>query len=53
MSLKNEILALLEQNRGVPLSGSVLADKYKVSRNAVWKAVNALKEYEEINLKFG
>lgn len=41
--LKDSILTELEQNRTAPLSGQELADRYQVSRNAVWKAINALK----------
>lgn len=43
MALKNEILTLLEQNRGIDLSGQTLADRFGVSRSAVWKAITALK----------
>ena len=42
--LKSEILHELEKNRDCPISGQALAEKYQVSRNAVWKAVNSLKE---------
>ena len=41
--LKDDILRELEQNRGKAISGQDMADKFKVSRNAVWKAVNSLK----------
>jgi len=44
MSLKNSILTALELNRETALSGQALAQKLGVSRNAVWKAVNALKD---------
>lgn len=44
MSLKNNVLAILETNRGKAISGQLIADNLGVSRNAVWKAVNALKE---------
>ena len=43
MPLKQDILTALEQNREADLSGQWLAQRYGVSRNAVWKAVNALK----------
>ncbi len=43
MSLKNDILELLERDRGTAYSGTLLAERFGVSRNAVWKAVNALK----------
>ena len=43
MGLKEEILGELINNKGIPISGQNLADKYKVSRAAVWKAINALK----------
>ena len=42
--LKSKILKDLEENRGKPISGQTLAEKNNVSRNAVWKAINALKE---------
>jgi len=42
--LKEKILLELEQNRGKALSGQFLADKFGVSRNAVWKAVNSIKK---------
>lgn len=42
LALKNEILLMLEKNRGEPISGSMIAERFGVSRNAVWKAVNSL-----------
>ncbi|MCR5123096.1 MAG: biotin--[acetyl-CoA-carboxylase] ligase [Ruminococcus sp.] len=44
MPLKNDILTLMETQRGRLFSGTVLAERFGVSRNAVWKAVNALKD---------
>lgn len=44
MSLKNNILALLRENTDEYISGQQLADKFGVSRNAVWKAVNQIKQ---------
>ena len=44
MRMKDEILALLEQNRSEFVSGEDLAAKLDVSRAAVWKAVKALQE---------
>ena len=41
--LKNQILTELLQNRSQPLSGQMLANRYQVSRNAIWKTINALK----------
>ena len=41
--LKEKLLAELEQNRDTVLSGQQLADLFSVSRNAVWKAIKALK----------
>lgn len=43
MSLKTDILTELENNTEAYLSGQYLAEKFGVSRNAVWKAVNQLK----------
>ena len=44
MALKNDILALFELNKGEVFSGTELAEKFGVSRNAVWKAINSLKD---------
>lgn len=44
MPLKNEILTLLEKSRGGSVSGQYLSDTLGVSRNAVWKAVNSLRD---------
>jgi len=41
-SLKSRVLATLEENKGVNLSGEVLAENLDVSRAAVWKAIKAL-----------
>lgn len=43
MSIKSEILHILESNRGRNISGQELADMLNVSRTAVWKAINSLK----------
>ena len=43
MSVKSELLKLLEQNDESFVSGAMLAEKLSVSRNAVWKAVEALR----------
>ncbi|MDO5601154.1 MAG: biotin--[acetyl-CoA-carboxylase] ligase [Oscillospiraceae bacterium] len=44
MSLKDDVLAALLQNRGKNLSGQRLAESFGVSRAAVCKAVASLKE---------
>lgn len=43
MTVKNDVLKILENNRGKYVSGNEISAKLFVSRNAVWKAVNALK----------
>lgn len=43
MSLKSDILTELENNTESYLSGQYLAQKFGVSRNAVWKAIRQLK----------
>lgn len=43
MNVADEILELLESS-GIPLSGEEMARKLGVSRNAVWKAVQRLRE---------
>ncbi len=43
MALKDEVLLLLKQANGEYISGQALARQLCVSRNAIWKAVSALK----------
>ncbi|MPM26211.1 Bifunctional ligase/repressor BirA [bioreactor metagenome] len=44
MSVKTEVLHILERYKGESISGQELAEKLGVSRTAVWKAINSLKE---------
>lgn len=44
MKLKDDIFNELAANKGKDISGQELAEKFGVSRNAVWKAVNELKK---------
>ena len=44
MSLKSDILKELEKCRGKTISGQELSRHFGVSRNAIWKAMNALKK---------
>lgn len=44
MNTKERIIDFLESNRGNPVSGSELAECLGITRSAVWKAVNELKE---------
>lgn len=44
MTVKNEVLKILENNRDVFVSGNDISKELFVSRNAVWKAINALKK---------
>lgn len=43
MSVVNNVLKILEDKRGEFVSGNEISKKLFVSRNSVWKAVNALK----------
>lgn len=43
MSTKKRILELLESNRGRRVSGEHIAKQIDVSRNAVWKSINELR----------
>ena len=43
MKTKQHILALLEHNRGLSISGEQIAGKLSLSRNAVWKAIKELR----------
>ncbi len=43
MSTKDKLLRMLEQNRDRAVSGAKLAESMGVSRNAIWKAVCALR----------
>lgn len=44
MDTKEQLLAYLEAHRGEYLSGEALAQQLNISRTAVWKGINALKE---------
>jgi len=44
MKTKEQLLAVLEENRGVPVSGEAIAERLSVSRAAVWKAVKELEK---------
>lgn len=44
MTVKERTSQVLEDNRGKYVSGADIASELGVTRNAVWKAVNALKE---------
>ena len=42
MTVKEQVLLALEENKVKPVSGEELAEKIGCSRNAVWKAVKTL-----------
>lgn len=44
MSTQDEILAVLLEQNGQPISGQTLADQLGLSRTAVWKAVEGLRQ---------
>ncbi|MBO5279215.1 MAG: biotin--[acetyl-CoA-carboxylase] ligase [Lachnospiraceae bacterium] len=44
MGTKEKLLALFEENKGTYFSGEDIAEKLAVSRTAVWKAVNSLRD---------
>lgn len=44
MKVKEKVLEYLEEHRGEPVSGTELAERLSVSRNAVWKAIKSLQK---------
>ena len=44
MNTKQKVLKELESHKDTPLSGAALAESIGVSRTAIWKAINGLKE---------
>ncbi len=44
MIVKSEVLNLLEKSGESPISGQEIAQKLNVSRSAIWKAVNSLRD---------
>lgn len=44
MDTKSKVLSRLEQSKGAPVSGSAIAKDLELSRTAVWKAINSLRE---------
>lgn len=43
MAVKDKVLAFLENNKGLAVSGEELAGNLGVTRNSVWKAIKSLK----------
>ena len=43
MTIKEQILKMLEERKGEYISGEEIAEKLSVSRNAVWKGIKSLK----------
>ena len=43
MGIKDQVLRMLEDQRDRQVSGARLAEELGVTRNAVWKAVEALR----------
>lgn len=44
MSIKNDVLSLLLENRGNYISGNSIAKTLSVSRNSVWKSIKSLEK---------
>ena len=44
LSSKQQVLSVLEENKGKSVSGSKLAGELSISRNAVWKSIKTLQE---------
>lgn len=44
MSTRTDLLKLLSENTGIYLSGQKIGEELKVSRNAIWKAMQQLRE---------
>lgn len=44
LTVKSEVLNILENYRGANISGQNLADMLSVSRTSIWKAINSLKQ---------
>ena len=44
MSVKEDVLRILNENKETYLSGAQIAEKLQISRTAVWKAVKSLNE---------
>ncbi len=44
MKTTDKVLSFLEENKGVYVSGALLASSFGVSRNAVWKSVKLLQQ---------
>ncbi|HHT96887.1 MAG TPA: biotin--[acetyl-CoA-carboxylase] ligase [Clostridiales bacterium] len=44
MELKQSVLRILEHNRGIAISGTILAKELFVTRSAIWKAIKSLQD---------
>lgn len=53
MTVKEQVLLILEENKGIPVSGEELAERLNCSRTGVWKAIKSLSaegyEIEAVN----
>ena len=53
MSVKAEVLAILEANREEHISGEELAARLQVSRTSIWKAIKALRCFPVLSIILG
>ena len=44
MKLKEDVLKRLEESRGISVSGEEMAEELSVTRAAIWKAINSLRD---------
>ncbi|MDF2685664.1 MAG: biotin--[acetyl-CoA-carboxylase] ligase [Clostridia bacterium] len=44
MSIQSEIMEILEKNRGECISGAFLAEKFEITRSAIWKIIKSLQK---------
>lgn len=50
MNLKDQVLGILEKNRGRTISGTKMANQFSVTRSAIWKVIKTL-EKDGYNIK--
>ena len=45
---KDKVLALLEKNKGKPVSGEEMATEIGVSRTSIWKAITKIRDRKSV-----